>query len=397
MKTKPWFGIGIGIGGCALLAAVAALVAGCGGGVGEGGTGNGYTQGAITGFGSIFVDDVRFEDSAATVFDADGERRSRDDLRLGMRVEVDSDAITAGSGGPSATATRIRFASDLRGPVASVDAASGVFTMLGQTVKIDAATVFDERLRGGLAAISAGHVLEVHAGFDPGSGRYRATRVEPASATAGLSLRGIVSSLDAASKRFRIGSADYDYSGAGGVPASLADGSPVRLSLPRSAPSNGRWSVSSFAAGVNAPAEGHEARVRGFVTSFVSMQKFSVEGHPVDATGVSLPDGVALGPGVRVEVEGSIDGGVLRASRVSVRGDRQEEQQAFQLDGTVASVDAAGRTFRLRGVTVGFGHAAMRIEGGSLADIVPGRKVQVRGVLSGDGTWLDATLIAFEH
>jgi hypothetical protein len=375
----------------------AALIAGCGGGVGEGGTGNGYTQGAITGFGSIFVNDVRFDDSAATVLDTDGGSRSRNDLRLGMTVEVDSDAIASSSGSSSAAATRVRFGSELLGPVASVDAANNTFRLLGQTVMISATTVFDEQLSGGAAALSAGRVLEVYANFDPGTGRYRATRVEPASAAANFRLRGIVSALDTTSKRFHIGSADFDYTGASSVPARLSNGSHVRLSLQRGEASTGRWSVLSFASGVNAPPDGRDALVRGFVTSFTSTQSFSVDGHPVNATGASFPDGAAIGPGMRVEVRGTVSGGVLQASRVSVRTDSQEDQQEFQLVGSIASVDAAGKTFLIRGVTVGFGHGGIRMEKGSMADIVPGRQVQVRGLLSGDGTRLEATRITFDH
>ena len=100
---------------------VAAIVAGCGGGVGEGGTGNGYTQGTISGFGSIFVNDVRFDDSSAAVQDADGNPRTRDDLKLGMTVEVESGAIDAASA--TATAAKVRFGSELLGPVATVDEA----------------------------------------------------------------------------------------------------------------------------------------------------------------------------------------------------------------------------------------------------------------------------------
>ena len=391
MKTKP----GLGVGARALLAAMAVWLAGCGGGVGEGGTGNGYTQGAITGFGSIFVDDVRFDDRAATVLDADGGSRSRDDLRLGMTVEVESDAIAGGSGNASATAIRIRFASDLLGPVASVDRASGTFAMLGQAVSISAATVFDERLAGGLAAISAGQMLEVYASFDPVSGRYRATRVEPASHASTFRLRGVVSALDVQAKRFRIGSAECDFASAGNVPAGVSNGSHVRLSLQPGAALSGRWSVLSLSSGVTAPPDGHEARVRGFITTFTSTQLFSVDGHPVNAAAARFPDGVTVGPGVRVEVEGRVSGGVLQASRVSIRTDGQEDQQTFQLAGSIMSVNATGRTFLMRGVTVDFGHGGMHMEMGSIADIVPGRQVQVRGTLSGDGTRLEAVLISF--
>ena len=53
-----------------------------------------------------------------------------------MTVEVDSDAIRSSTSGRSAVARRVRFASAIVGPVASVDAAAGRFTVLGQTVVV---------------------------------------------------------------------------------------------------------------------------------------------------------------------------------------------------------------------------------------------------------------------
>jgi len=65
-----------------LLAACAALAASCGGGVDSGGTGapiSSYASGPITGFGSVIVNGVRFDDRSATVRDGHRHRvRQRD-------------------------------------------------------------------------------------------------------------------------------------------------------------------------------------------------------------------------------------------------------------------------------------------------------------------------------
>ena len=153
-----------------LLVAVS-VASGCGGGVGTGGTGGNataYASGPITGFGSVIVGDVRFDDVGAEVQDVDGGRRSRDDLRLGMTVEVESSAITTDASGSRATASRIRFESELVGLVGLLDVAGGAFTILGQRVAVDTTTVFDERLASGLAGLSVGQALEVYAVFDEG-------------------------------------------------------------------------------------------------------------------------------------------------------------------------------------------------------------------------------------
>jgi hypothetical protein len=52
------------------------------------------TRTPITGFGSIIVNGVRFDDSAALVRDDDGAASGRDRLSLGMQVEVESEAVS---------------------------------------------------------------------------------------------------------------------------------------------------------------------------------------------------------------------------------------------------------------------------------------------------------------
>ena len=388
MNATSW----IGLGARALLAALAAVsvATGCGGGVGEGGTGSAYSQGTITGFGSIFVNDIRFDDSAAAVQDDTGAVRSRGDLRLGMTVEVESGAIDSRTG--SASATLIRFGSELLGPVAGVDAARGLVTLLGQTVQVDTTTVFDDRLAG-IGAIGAGRVIEVFGNYDAGTGRYRATRIGPRDGASTYALRGIVDSLDRARGLVRIGAADFFYAGA--LPAGLVDGDYVRLTL-RPGPADAtNWNVDALAAGVRMLADRDDAELRGFVTGFTSVQAFSVNGQPVNAATASFPDGYAIGPGVRVRVEGSVRNGVLQATEVSIRSDSDERQHEFELVGAIASVDTGARSFVLRGVTVSFANDPS-VENGTLADLAPNRKVEVRGRLSSVGTGLVATRISFE-
>ncbi|MFD2452572.1 hypothetical protein [Ideonella paludis] len=52
-----------------------------------------FTSGAISGFGSIIVNGVRFDDSGAQVYDDDGNRRGSDDLKLGAHVEIEASRI----------------------------------------------------------------------------------------------------------------------------------------------------------------------------------------------------------------------------------------------------------------------------------------------------------------
>src|SRR4249920_3398790 len=108
---------------------VATLVIACGGGVGSGGTGA-FASGPITGFGSIVVEDIHFDESAARIDDDDGDDRQRSDLHLGTMVEVQSGEIRDGA----ATASQVRIVSALIGSVQS--AGSGTLVVNGQSVQI---------------------------------------------------------------------------------------------------------------------------------------------------------------------------------------------------------------------------------------------------------------------
>ena len=381
-----------------LLAAssLAALLGGCGGGVGTGGTGT-YAAGPITGYGSIVVNNVHFDDSSASVLDDDDGARTRSELKLGMTVAIDSDAIRSEAGGRAATAWRIRFGSELVAPVTGVDVAAGTLAMLGQTVRVTQDTVLDERLAGGLAGISAAQVLEVYALYDATSGSYIATRIEPRLALATWHLRGPVAELDTAQRSVRIGGASFSYANAAGVPADLAVGRIVRVRVGNVAGPFGGYFVSAFGVGVRAPEDRDDAELKGLITSFASATAFSINGLSVDASSATFPDGsVGLRLGTRVEVEGSLHAGVLRATRVSIETDEQLRERGFDIKGSITAVDAAAKTLTLRGETLSWARPDLQLDDGTLADIAVGREVEVKAQLSILRTRLEATRIKFK-
>src|SRR5882672_5247196 len=93
----------------------AGVVIACGGGVGTGGTGA-FASGPITGFGSIIVEGVHFDETTARIEGDDDAARDRSELRLGTMVEVQSGEIRDGA----ATASQVRIVSALIGSVESV-------------------------------------------------------------------------------------------------------------------------------------------------------------------------------------------------------------------------------------------------------------------------------------
>ena len=373
--------------------AVALLLAACGGGVetgGTGATGGSYVEGPITGFGSIIVAGVRFDDSSAIVEDS-GRGSSSDNLRLGMRVEVESGVITDdGSGGRAATATRVRFASDLIGPVTTADAAGLQIGVIGQPVRVTVATVIDGA-PGGAASLVIGDIVEVH-GF-PSTVGYVATRIERrTSAPATFRVRGIVSDLTATPPTLRIGSQTFDLA-ATGVPAGLANGQLVRLTV-STVQVAGRWPVTAIDVDARRLEDRDEAEVEGVITSFTSPQRFAVNGTPVDATAAVFTGSVALG--ARVKVRGRSVGGEVIASTVQARSDDDAFGEGVDLRGEIVNFNGGAQTFELRGVVVFYGNV-QRYDNGTVNDLTNTKRVRVRGKLSPERTRVIAERIEFSR
>lgn len=376
------------------LAAFAVLVA-CGGGVDSGGTGS-FASGPISGFGSVIVNDVHYDDASAAVSDDTGATLDRADLRLGMTVEIEATPETVSAGVTRATARSIRVASELIGPVQAIDAAGATLTVLGETVAVGALTVFDERLKGGLAALAVGDVVQVHGQHDLAARRIAATRIEPAAGATRFKLRAPLDAIDAAADRIVVGGLAITLASLPDPAAALAKlevGDLVRLFL-QPAPAGSVWIATATDTAAPAPPPRREARVNGRITAFASPESFSVDGIAVDASAALFPDGRAgLALGAHVEVEGTtMSSGSLFARLVDLKGDGKGNAEAFELDGAIESIDTQAKTFVLRGVTVSYAETK-HFERGRAEDLHAGGQVEVRGALSSDGTRLEATRI----
>lgn len=376
-----------------LLAALG-LAAGCGGGVDSGGTGIGdaptLAVGSITGFGSIIVNGVRFDDRVASVSD-DDRSRTRDDLRLGMRTEVVGSAVSVVGGVSLATASSIRIRSEIEGPIESIDLAAGQLMVLGQSVLVVATTVIDPGDHA--VPLAVGDLLEVHASLDVARTRYVASRIERRAALERHKLRGVVAELDLAGRTLRIGALRIDWSGAAppDPAAALAPGRLLRITL-ATTPAVGTRHALSIASDAPSLVDRDRVEFEGRISSFTSITDFAVDGVPVDGRGAAFEGGAAgLVLGARVEVEGSLRNGVLLASAVELEDDEGTDQ-SFEVSGAIESADAAAKSFVVRGVFVVWS-ASTRFEGGSPVDLVAGRPIEVRGRLSADGQRIDATLI----
>jgi hypothetical protein len=380
----------------ALLAA-ATLLSACGGGgdviggVGTGGTGA-FSTGAIRGLGSIIVNGVRYDDSAASVTDDNGNSSGRDSLKLGVVVEVQGDDIvTPATGLPTSNARSVVFRSEIKGPASSVDLAAGTLTVLGQTVTVSASTVFDLNLPNGLASVTAGQLVEVY-GFVDANGVYQATRIEGEDSTSAYKIRGKLSALNTGAKTFQIGAAVIDYS-AISFNFTLVNGQTIRVELATTPNALGQWvatRLNSATALGNAASSAASVELEGVVTSVASARSFVVNGVSVDASGVSnFPAGVVVG--AVVEVKGKLENGVLVARRVELEDDDDRE---VEIKGNIAALNTTAKTFEIRGVLIDYSGATFKdgVEANLSVDV----RVEIKGSLNATGTVVTATEVEFK-
>jgi len=390
----------------------AALLAACGGG----GGGNSsdalpaavtpaaavsYAQGVVAGFGSVIVGGVRYDDSKATVVDADDNALPVTKLGLGSMVLVDAGKVDRLSN--TAAATRFRLADEVLGKVASVDTAAQTLTVLGQTVVVNASTVFDSSITSGLTAALVGAVVEVHGTADATTGRITATRIEAAATATSYHLRGKVAALDSAAKTFKIGGASISYAGlaAADVPANLANADTVRVKL-ATVQSGSNWVATALRSDKRLPTSNTDSHIEGAISAYTSSAAFEIGGVKVDASAATFPDGSSgIVLGARVEVTGTLNtSGALMATQVELDDKPSAgDQRPLELHGALSALDATAKTFLLRTVTVSYG-GSVSYKNGSAADLAgyqtSGKSVDVYGVLSSDRKKLEASRIEFK-
>lgn len=373
------------------LAWVTAVLAGCGGGGGSSST-TSFAYGPISGFGSIIVNGVRFDDSSSSVRsedDDDNPGRHRSDLRLGMVVAIQGGPITSDGTGHRSRAGEIRFGSELVGPVVGTpDVANKRFTLLGQTVQVGDKTIFDNSSNPALASIndiSAGNVLEVHGVFNATSNAYDATRIERKSGATLFKIRGAVAALTAST--FRIGNELISYPAGLKLPNPFAEGQIVRVKLlPTKDATTGAWVATRIKSGLSSMGDHGEAEVKGTVTAFNSRSDFTVSGISVDASNAAIYP-ASLGKDAFVEVEGTMVNNKLVARKVTLQDSLSSGSGAFEFHGRVTGLNTERTSFTVHGTTLAINDATAFIRGASRSTLANDMCVEVRA---------NATMLATE-
>ena len=278
---------------------------------GIGGTGSSST-GTITSFGSVYVNGVKFDTTSSSV-SIDGTSGTESQLKVGMVVKVKG---TINSDGTTGSATSIKFSSDVEGPISAKDLVLNTLTVLGQTITVDGATVFEGATGLSDPTLVVGNNVEV-SGFRNASG-FVASRIEKKT-TSNIQVKGTISNLNTGATTFTLGTLTVNYGSVLNLPV-LKNGLLVEVKASTAATP---LIATKIEIEDTAETEGNEVEVEGYISGFTNTTSdFQVAGQAVRlASNAKFENGAAgdLNNGAKIEAEGILTGGVLIASKVSVK------------------------------------------------------------------------------
>lgn len=354
--------------------------------------GTGVSSGTITGFGSVFVNGVRYNTDNALVFRGEDQVNDVRDLEIGMLVRIEGDL-------DNKIATSVRFEEDVKGPVDG-PASGDRFSVMGQTVVTDPTTVFSNT---SIEAIATGDILEI-SGLRNEDDAIVARFVEKKNASDNVrrfSVIGHVRNLDTDAKTFQIDDLTVDYAAAD--VNDLPGGNPVEGQLVEVKDDNEAYvsgSLSLLASKVEpndrlgaGAVTGAKVEIESIVTrvNLNSLTELEIGGITVR---ISSPTQFLFGTvddltvGVRVEVEGVIDNnGVVLATKVKF----EDSDVHILAHVDPAGVDVEAGTVTLLGIPVTVTDTTKledRRDGSfpfRLADIQDGDYLEIRGFVGANG------------
>ncbi|MEW8051007.1 MAG: DUF5666 domain-containing protein [Candidatus Thiodiazotropha sp.] len=376
------------------LLAVGFILSACGGGGGgsssEDATGI-TARGVITGFGSVYVNGVRYHTNS-TRFTVDDNPGAESDLKLGMVVTVTATLNDDNSG----NASSIVFDNELQGPISNLlvdaDGVTKTFTVLGVSVTVDRVgtsfhdTTFDSLAEGDLVEVS---------GFYDGSLVLNATFLERKSnftpGTSEVELKGTISNSGTESFQINSITVIYDPNGIrtdlSRLDGAISDGDFIEVK--GTLDTNGEIQATRIAHENDGFDDGiGKVSLEGIITDYVDDSDFMISGRAVDASSAILtPASLTLGNGIKVEAEGPMVDGTLQAQKIGVRGGGDD----VEIDAHVNSVSNVDNSIILTlsngNITVFVDNRTRMedktkvVESLSLNDLGSGDFIEVRGLL----------------
>lgn len=370
---------------------------------GASGSGSASASGTVTGFGSVFVNDKKYEANNVTVYvDDESERSCSINLNDSCGIKKGMVITVNGSfNGSQHTAATVRQKDAVEGLVQSVAADGLSLVVMGQTVLVDNTTIIDDNVPGrniqNLAARTDN--VEVNGHIRP-NGIIQATFLEKKVVGVTPEVRGFVNNHVAGSGTFQIGALTVNYGG-----ADISD-------MP--APSGSNWdglfveakganfvssSTTLSASKVERETKGlgqaiDEFEVEGFVTQAGAPNgnviSFTIGTTPVRTTASTEFRGGTVDEivvGGKLSAEGRFDGSTLIAKHVKFH-------ESVRLEGDIATIGSNVFTIAgLPNVAISL-NSQTDVRNAGLNSLSIGDHVRVRGHVNGT-TSVSATRVEF--
>ena len=320
------------------------------------GQANSKTVGVITGFGSIYVNGVKYETDSASV-KIDGASSFETSLGVGDVITLEGIVNPDGTTG---IATAVSCNDELEGYVLDVSGllgdGTGNLNVMGQTVKITADTVFNSDTMASITELAAQDIVEV-SGFPDGTGVILATRIETKNSAEDVEVKGVITALDTTALTFKIGGLSVSYSNASEVPSGLANGLfvEVKTNTALSGDLNTGFVLAAMKVELEDDdsdfdgAEGDEIEMQG-VVSEINETGFNFNGTRVEFSSLDLEDNFdvnSLVSGAMITVEGHIDAN----GNFIVEEIEEEHESEDEVKGTVTAVTASSVAIIIDGIT----------------------------------------------
>lgn len=337
-------------------------------------TGTGFDTVSVGAISSLDASSVRVNGTNFRTVDATikvDDNPSPSDLQEGMVVVVSGSTDDNGV----STANSVIAKSVVRGEITAVDP----LVIMGFTINLTELTRVDAGVNTGI-----GDFVAV-SGFLSGDQSINATRIDNSNKAAGVKLTGLVSGLDG--KTFNIGTQAVDFSGVSD--AELSNHFPGGIQNNMIVEVFGSLNVDTLVA----------TKVELHGEEIVNVAKAHIQGHilSLQTDGFTLTNGQVvvtdnqtlfrngvqadLAAGMEIEVEGPITGGVLKASKVKLKGNIKLQSYVE----TINNNTATSASFTLAGMeTLNVSvdsNADIRLD---LTALARGQNVFVRGIRQGD-------------
>lgn len=333
------------------LIASALILSACGGGSGNGTTPVDSTssRGLITGFGSVYVNGVKYETDDAD-FDVDDDKNSTQSaLRVGQFVTV-TGSIDAG--GKTGHASHIAYENEIQGPIknktpdpADLTGETGTMEVLGRLVTVDADTRIDDGLT--FSGLADNDFVEI-SGFSTDTG-ITATYIELQDDEE-IEMVGSIEMLDVVPGTFEIYGFTIAYDGNTELDddITLADGLYVEVKGELDPLDDTILVAAKIEAEDDGKGEDEdEEELQGVVSNYNSADMtFYLGSVKVDASDAEFkPSSLDLSstPAPKVEVEGHWLDGVLIADEIEQKG------RKIKINATLSAVGTETVTFNFNG------------------------------------------------